>query len=637
MPSKTSFFNQGVFRNNMKRFWLIPFSYTFLLFLFVMGYLSQGASRLANNYDLNSRRFISSDLFGQSDTTMTLFLGFFTLVAALAVFSYMHFPKSTAMIHALPIKRDSLFFTNYLSGLLMVTLPLLFNGLILVIYEAAAGFPRIEYAFIWLGVNLVLTVLLYSFAVFAGMFTGHLAAHAVFFLIFNLLAIFLESMVNLVLTNFLFGFVSTGRLYLKAFSPLANLNTFYSGFANDGGEVLVLALYFLAGVLFLMSSMLLYRRRNVEVATDVISLKIVKPIFKYSVTFCSAALLGSMLVSIFNITQQIIGYMVTYLVGGFIGYFASEMLLKKTFKVFKAYKGFLVFAVVLIAILGSIGLDVLGFNSYIPKESDIAVMYLSQFPDPTGKLALEPESYDPSNNRFMFSNADLINNPPRELTPALIEELRDIPGISQSPETIQKARLIHAYIVAHQDEFRDAAAKHLPPVAIERGTGPSYQPQSLYFGYRLKNGTLIERQYSLAYRYDVKELNKLLSDYLETPEASSKYEPLLSKAPEDFRSIAIYFGDKKGTYHDSITDKEGFLNAYRKDILALNPVDILFLSYYGDQYIGVDVRFELTSTNAFNGFKFNGSRPIPANFKNTITFLLDKGIITQDQLTLTFD
>ena len=43
--------------------------------------------------------------------------------AAMAVFSYLDASRSACMMHALPLRREALFFTNYLSGLSFLLLP----------------------------------------------------------------------------------------------------------------------------------------------------------------------------------------------------------------------------------------------------------------------------------------------------------------------------------------------------------------------------------------------------------------------------------------------------------------------------------------------------------------------------------
>ena len=62
--------------------------------------------------------------------------------------------------------------------------------------------------------------------------------------------------------------------------------------------------YVIAGIIFLVLSYYLYKKRHMEVATDVISFSFVKPIFKYSVAFCSAALIGGIIITIFNFEKS---------------------------------------------------------------------------------------------------------------------------------------------------------------------------------------------------------------------------------------------------------------------------------------------------------------------------------------------
>ncbi|NLO94153.1 MAG: hypothetical protein GX389_07920, partial [Clostridiaceae bacterium] len=105
MPLKTSYFNKGIFKNNIKRFWLISFAYTFFLFLFVVGYLFSELGWLSNLNDMDvAERMeiidsLGREIFYRSD--YAIYLGLFPLITALAVFSYMHYPKNTAMVHSL--------------------------------------------------------------------------------------------------------------------------------------------------------------------------------------------------------------------------------------------------------------------------------------------------------------------------------------------------------------------------------------------------------------------------------------------------------------------------------------------------------------------------------------------------------
>lgn len=625
MPSKISYFNKGLFFNNIKRFWLITFSYTLLLSLYIMSYLNS-VSEQKSTYIREGINKMGSDIF-HSGEIMLLLLGFFPLVAGLAVFSYMHFQRNTAMIHSLPMRRETLFVTNYLSGFFIVVFPLLFNGIILLVGEALIGiFSSLSAALLWLGVNLVLSFLLYTFTVFVGMFTGHLAAQAIFFLIFNFLATFLESMIKLVQSRFLFGFSDTSYS-LEVLSPLYYMSTLFSGFAQEEGNFGVLVGYLVAGLFFLISSYFLYRKRHVEVATDVISFPIVKPIFKYSVAFCSSALLGSLLVSSLNIRGHVLGYILTYLIGGMIGYFASEMLLRKTFRVFKAYKGFLVFALVLVLLLSSISFDFFGYESRVPQDNEVEVMYLSQYPSTLIRLALTPENYRTREHGYWFSSPDTLN-PPSKLSEEHIKELRGQAGINEDREAITKARQIHAYIVENKEMFK-ASRSAIYDRALQPVDEKYY---NLYFIYRLNNGRLVERHYSLYLQNDSSQLEQLLREYMALPQVREKFAPILQKSAKDFR--AIYVTQMDGT-RKSIPDIEGFLNVYKQDILAQ---DQDFNTWRDDpkvsQYLGFNIYPELIEPSNYININIDryNSLPVSPSYKNTLDYLLDYGLITQDQI-----
>jgi len=629
MQLKTSFFNKGVFFNNIKRFWLITFSYTFFLFLFIMGVINTISHRL--EYASTDIRDLSTSIL-QNSEFMTIFIGFYSLVAALAVFSYMHFPKSTAMVHSLPIRRDTLFVTNYLSGLFMVVFPLLLNTVIFLIAEAVLKIPSLSYTFIWLLVNIVLTFLLYTFAVFAGMFTGHLAAQTFYYLIFNFLAIFLESVFNYVMSNLLFGFYEKGER-LFALSPLLKISELFRAFRDDKGEWLLLAAYFVAGIIFLVSSFFLYRKRHMETATDVVSIKVVKPIFKYSATFCSSALLGSIMVNIFDLQYNLAGFIITYLIGGLIGYFVCEMLLRKSFRVFNAYKGFVVYTVILTLAFFAINMDIFGYTNYVPQDSDVEIVMLSDYNDVRAELALDPGKYDPNRHRYLLADDyehPYVKNPPQVLNDEHIRMLRMEPAIAETREAITKARLIHKYIIENKGLFMQNLLSYEKTDYYDSET---YQLRRLYIGYRLKNGSVIMRNYFLVTYKGNTELDNLLREYLSLPEVEEKYDPLIKAEPEDIRyiNVGVYYPDKANVSQD-VEDVEKLLKAYKEDARARDPLSLMYGTNKG--IINIELRFNLYE-NRKPYFKQNYYyRNLSEQDQNTTRALIEMGILKADEIEI---
>jgi len=639
MLLKTSYFNKGIFKSNLKRFWLIPFSYAFFLFMYIIGYLGSEIDQMNRATNLETLGNIGRDILGSGNDVMILLLGFFPLAAALAVFSYMHFPKNTAMIHSLPVNRGTLFVTNYLSGLFIISAPLLLNSLILIVTEAIVGIPNPAYAWIWLGLNTVMTLLLYNFAVFTGMFTGHLAAHAIFFYILNFLSLFLRSIIVSILNDFLFGYVSdSSATAFEIWSPLDYINTLYRSFRNNEGSIAVLAGYLITAFVLLVLSYFLYKKRHMEVATDVISFAFIKPVFKYSAAFCSAGLIGSIIISVINADQHLGAYIVSYLIGGFIGYFAAEMLMRKTFKVFKAYNGYLVFAAVLSLFLCSIDFDLYGYERRVPQDNQVEVIGLNTYMDPAMRLALRPEDYDPDKHSYLFPTREYLGeyigefafSPPEQLSGAQVKELREsMAGISENRQIIEKVLQIHSYIVENEGRFKDNERLQRRDT-LGRRAG-SFQNRPLYFVYRLEDGSLLQRRYSLLTYSDNTQLDELLREYLSLPGVREGFEPVLIKNAQDIRSIFVSFETKDGRYHDfEITENIGdFLNAYKKDILASDSLCSMFGNSEPNDYsvnVGIEFYGEYFNRRKSYGGELNNS------YENTLNYLVERGVFELENL-----
>ncbi len=647
MSLKTSHFNKGIFKNNIQRFWLIPFSYTLCLFIFFVDYLLRidWATKTANPELLATLgdRIVNS-------RELLLFFGFFPLAAALAVFFYMYFPKNTAMIHSLPLTRSTLFVTNYLSGLFLVTIPIVINGIFLIAVELIAGFPILSYTFKWLGISLIMTFLLYGLAVFAGMFTGQITTQAIFFYIFNFLAVFFERIFVIIFHSFVFGYTDKyviNPTHSAAFSPLYYINSLYRSFQMNKGDITALIGYVIAGVIFFVSSYFLYNKRQMEIATDVISFSFVKPIFKYSVAFCSAGLFGTLILSFFSTSPNLIAYIIAFLFGGFIGYFSAEMLIRKTFKVFKSYKGFIGFALVLSLLLCSIEFDLYGYERRIPLDNKVEIAAMSPYMKNDIRLALRPEDYDPEEHSHLFParyldtyNGKYSNNQISSLGDEQVKYLREsIAEISENREVIAKIRQIHLYIVENKSLF-EANQKLWAQIGNNEKLWNTSEPEmesikfiNLGFAYRLESGFLLERNYLLFTYEDNTEIYKLLREYLSLPGIRERYEPILTKNAEDINSICVVFQTKDSQCHEvKVEDNklQAFLDVYKQDTLASDPMYSLFenrkTSNYRSVYIQIDYK-EGQTNNQIKDRSF-----IHSSFENTFDFLVEEKMLEIEDL-----
>ena len=117
MRSVTSFFNPALARSDLRRHWPILFLYTaiWLVALPVQLYLrhiDEGAS-----YGTRTVSEVCQGTYSMGVIMAFVFGG----VLAMALYSYLMNGRSVGLIHSLPLKRQTLFFTQLLTGFAMLT------------------------------------------------------------------------------------------------------------------------------------------------------------------------------------------------------------------------------------------------------------------------------------------------------------------------------------------------------------------------------------------------------------------------------------------------------------------------------------------------------------------------------------
>ncbi|MBQ9992337.1 MAG: hypothetical protein IJP33_02775, partial [Firmicutes bacterium] len=240
---------------------------------------------------------------------------------------------------------------------------------------------------------------------------------------------------------------------------------------------------------------LLYKKRHLESAGDVISHSFLRPVFKYCFTFGCAVVLGSFFYYFIwntNNATSAIAYIVSLLIGGFIGYFAAEMMLKKRFRVFVAgYKGFLASSAVIMAICGMFYFDLFGVAGNVPTADKIAEMHVqvstangSQFftytlDDETQPLTVvEMQAVEDwlAVHELLISEKDIVNEFQQMLNEGAY------PTVDYDPYPIyDKSKTIEELVLVPADELN---LDH-------------YRMRGISFNYYLKNGSQISRYYRI--------------------------------------------------------------------------------------------------------------------------------------------
>lgn len=498
MPLKTSWFSKTLFVKNITRFWPVWAAYT-LIWLFVMplnllslisAHTVYGQAR--DTVEDILRRHLTSRYLG-TGLNMAIIFG---ILAAMAVFYYLYTSRSAGLLHMLPVRREGLFITNYISGLSFLVIPNLAIFFIAAILLRLNGFDESGALWSWLGVITSMTVLFYSFGVFCAMFTGHILALPVFYGILNFLAISLEELIELTLSRFIFG-MAPNRLYtLGILSPYYKydelINAAHDNLIEGWG---VISGYAAAGIVLSVLALLIYRKRHVETAGDIVAVKPVKPVFKYGVAFCVALVFGLLLYTTLEdagVAKSAWKLLACMLPAGFVGYYSAEMLLKKSFRVIKSgLRGWLIFSLALVVLTLAAKSDIFGYERHVPEAAQVKKAY-------AGLHA----SYYGNAIAWNYNNRNGV--------------------VSDGPEDIQGILRLHELIVKN----KAAIEKSNDPAVLQNGSYASVE-----ILYQLSDDRVMNRSYVIP-------VTDALLKQADSP--ASAYDELLN-TPENIRNR--YFPD----------------------------------------------------------------------------------------------
>lgn len=384
MTSKTSCFNSGLLRRSLLKG--APLWGLWLLFWLLAMPVYMLTRQALAPFELTQYLYSFLAVIG------TFGVFFYGLAVAWFQFAWLYRTRSAYHYASLPIRRETQFVSRFLAGLLFHLGPALVVTLLTMAAGAAKGENVVLPALIFLACSTLMFLFYYGLAVFCAHLTGHVAAMPVLYLIANFLAPVLEEVLLLVANALLFGLSASQHLWPLWLSPLyycLNRNIFsvewlYEGAGKTVGYVFTgwkpVLLFGAAGLVLAILAFLLFRRRRMESAGDVIAVSWLKPVFRYGVTLCCGLTLGMIIATlILNSSQIHFGtLLVCILFASVVGFLAAEMLLEKTIRVFQK-KNFLRLGGALVAmtlVLLACRYDVFGFTRYVPEADEVVSVSL---------------------------------------------------------------------------------------------------------------------------------------------------------------------------------------------------------------------------------------------------------------------
>ena len=365
MKSRTLFFNPAVFRKDITRFAPLWGLYLVGMILLCVG----GFFRTESDFDLAS-------VMGTTIGVFSIFNFGYALICAELLFGDLFNARLCNALHAMPLRRESWFFTHTISGILFSLIPNLIVGLLLIPQLGHYWFV----SFIWVGGLTLGYLFFFGAAVLSAMCTGSRFSMVVVYGLINFLSILIFGFLKGLYEPLMYGIHILIDEFLY-FSPVSYLCSTELNFLNSLDKIAAalnpnngwpyLVIISVVGVAMLIVALLAYRKRQLECAGDFITVRSMKPIFHVLYTLAAGIVL--------HLSQQVFGIYDGYvflIVGIVIGFLTGQMLLKRSLKVFTrpTFIGLAAVAVLLFGTMGLAKLDVLGIASYIPQVQSVATL-----------------------------------------------------------------------------------------------------------------------------------------------------------------------------------------------------------------------------------------------------------------------
>ena len=617
MRSKTSCFNKTVFRKNLTRFAPVWGVYTLCL---VVGILM-----LYSNGDTMKQFYFARHMTTLPEVMAIVNLVYAAVVAQL-LFGDLYNSRMCNMLHAFPLRRETWFFTNLLSGFVFSLVPTLIMALVafpLLTDSLFQGATALSWC-VFLASNLQF-ICFFGMAVFCAMVVGNRFTMLAGYGLLNAGAMIGYWLVDTVYTPMLYGVITPARLasnltpfnhmidipYIETSADLYDLREQFGEQLQGAFATFTITdnwwhLWMLAGVglLFALLGLGLYRIRDLECAGSAVAFPVLQPVFQvFCAVFCAAA--AQFVLYVVFLGEEGRNFWILAF-GLVVGWFIAQMLLERSTRVFqlKNVYGLAALAAVLAVSLWLTHVDILGIETRLPDAGKVTKVTID------GLEFMEKEDIE-----------NLI-----ALQKDAVQHRAETPGVY-----VQE----NGEWIPYMDDYSDI---------IEEGNPDNlytYVP-NVYLTYEMENGKQIRRMYNIwaDSEYVRSEAGRIAESYLTRWEAMNRKVVIngvehdaLELALENLWSIYVEYMDDDHARRELATEENArsLIAAIQADCAEGNMAQSRF---YHSGHFRVESEYaengyaEFTSMYiGINGKEYGWSIDVFPDSVHTLQWLEDHGVL----------
>ena len=384
MKSSRLSFNTAIARSTLRRCWPLWAAYLgFLLVSFPLPLLSE--IRELRGQGTGVLLYTCREQIAHMSVFQALAGMAVAILTVMLLFGYLYNSRGNTLMNSLPIRREGLFLTLYLTGLVPVLCSQLmvmgFTMLMTAEYDIGA-----VWFFRWFACAALGFLAFFGFSVFCAMLTGNILVLPAVYVVLNLAAFGFETCIRECLSTLIYGMLpggmTTGTERMFILSPPVKLSEDLKVLTNYPETVQLeglgtVATYAAVGAVFVLFALLLYRNRRMESVSDIIAIPELKPIFRACMGFGGALLFSAIAFENFfrnSVFGRNAAWMMAILLmfGAFLGWMVAEMMIRRTVRVFPLpWRGLCLICLVCMLMVLAAETDITGYEKRVPDMSSV--------------------------------------------------------------------------------------------------------------------------------------------------------------------------------------------------------------------------------------------------------------------------
>lgn len=503
------------------------------------------------------------------------FLVFITIVIAITFgisgFSFLFSKAKVDLYHSSPIRRETLFFTCYINGILFYIIPYVIS-LVITLFIGQSyhllNSQSLDLAFSTLLVNFLGFLFIYSVTIFAVLLTGNICVSVLATGVFLGYGPVIVSLYTYCCESFFKTYYSpnTPDAFFSPITLLFHTLTSYTPEHPSYDFVCILKMI-IGSAVFIIASIVAYKKRPSESANQSIAFSRIKPFIKIAL-IVPLSLIGGLFFKSVAYSNSIFWLIFGLIIILLLSHAIIEIIYQFDFKAaIKNLHHLIIGGAIVTIIVCIFYFDFFKYDSYLPAESSVANIAIASY-DLSGNI-----------NYYDFGSSEIYNplDPYQDYYIDTVAYRLEHMKLVNNSAALQLAKKGVSYAMLNRNSNSN----------IDSEDDQNNDYSRIYYKYTLVNNKEIYRCYDI----NMKDSKDLYAKIYATKEYKEAVYPVLTIKESDIKNV-YYSNPLDSIPLDNFTQEEliELIHTYQKELLAQDgneiydefPLGYLFTRYYDE-------------------------------------------------------